>query len=126
MDPVKILHSAQKNWSSKPIFTTFYGDEEAIISVYTVTHFIIGMIFAWLQIPLWILIVLHIIFEIIENSDFVIKGFRSLSIKIRTAVGVEPWTPYTGDSIANSVADTFAAVFGWILVTEVRKEFFVS
>ena len=112
--------------SDLPVFTTGFGDEEAIFSVYTLSHVVLGIVFAWLQIPLWVLIVFHVIFEIIENSDFTINGFRSFSTKFKKTTGMQPWTPYNGDSLANSVADTFASIFGWILATEIRKEFFVS
>lgn len=123
MEPKQIIKEAVDNWSSKPAFTKIYGDEEAIISIFTLAHFIFGAIFAWLQIPLWVLIIFHIFYEIIENSNFMIRFFQSISDMASREFGIKPWTYYNGDSIANSVVDIFASILGWVTLTELQKAF---
>ena len=82
---------------------------------YTYTHVIHGFAFyllLWLVAPhlsfglrLAIAIGLEVGWEIIENTPFIMERYRQSAL----ARG------YFGDSVINSVADTLAAVFGFVL-----------
>jgi hypothetical protein len=76
--------------------------EEQSITRYTLVHFASGYIARRLGVPLAIWITIHIIFELWENSKSGVAFFDSISM-------------YTGDSLQNSLLDTLATVWGWMI-----------
>lgn len=91
------------------------GNSQHLTDWYTFSHVIHGLIFyfgLWYFFPrmsVWTRLLLamgiEIAWEIMENTPMVINHYREQAL----AQG------YTGDSIINSISDTFAMVFGFIL-----------
>lgn len=73
---------------------------------YTLSHILHGCIFYLLGMPLPLAVLVEVIWEIVENTPYVINKYR---------VGGHP--DYAGDSIVNSTMDTLACVLGWYLST---------
>jgi hypothetical protein len=82
---------------------------------YTFTHVLHGFIFLWFvqwlfkrwkwQWQLWLMLAIEAIWEVIENTQWVIDRYRNAT----AAVG------YTGDSILNCVGDLFACWLGVVI-----------
>jgi hypothetical protein len=82
---------------------------------YTFTHMLHGLLFcgllAWMlpRLPwrwrLWLAVAAEALWEVIENSDFVIRRYRETT----AALG------YTGDTIVNSLGDITACFLGFLL-----------
>jgi hypothetical protein len=92
-------------------------EKQHIFDWYSFTHVLHGFwlyLFAWLVLPrapltvrLAVAVGLEAAWEILENSSFVIERYRSETISLE----------YYGDSVVNSVADTFSMMFGFALAT---------
>jgi hypothetical protein len=88
-------------------------NSQHIFDWYSFTHVLHGFwlyLFAWLVLPrtplaarLALAVGLEAAWEILENSSFVIERYRSETISL----------DYYGDSIVNSVADTFSMMVGF-------------
>ena len=88
------------------------GNSQHLTDWYTFSHIIHGILFFWLITwlrPKWTLmqrliaaLSIEISWEIIENMPFMIEHYRQQAL----AQG------YVGDSILNSLSDTFSALFG--------------
>jgi len=92
-------------------------NSQHIFDWYTPSHVVHGILFyfaLWLIFPKTPVLMRFVIavgieaaWEIIENTPFVIERYRSGTISLS----------YRGDSIVNSVSDTFAMAFGFLLAT---------
>lgn len=76
---------------------------------YSFTHFEHGLLFfiflSWLRIPkLEFAVIIESLWEIAENSSFVINRYRSATAALN----------YFGDSILNSSGDVLSCVFGFL------------
>ncbi len=79
---------------------------------YAFTHVLHGFLFLWIvqwlfkrwkwQWQLWLILAIEAVWEVIENTQWVIDRYRNAT----AAIG------YTGDSILNSVGDLFACWLG--------------
>ena len=108
-------------WCSCGHYNLWSGDiwslhnSQHLFDPYSFTHILHGVLFcgilAWLlpKIPLmwrlWMAITLEAIWEIFENSQFIIQRYRESTM----ALG------YNGDSIINSSGDILSCVAGFIL-----------
>ena len=114
------LCSNEKDKSSR--LTKLYSKEKhlqsmGVLDIWSITHITHGvLIYAFLLFlnknkrSVWILyltILIEIIWEIFENSAFIINKYR----RSRTM-----YRDYSGDSIANMISDTLFALLGVIIV----------
>lgn len=96
------------------------GNSQHLTDWYTFSHIIHGILFFWLITwlrPKWTLmqrliaaLSIEISWEIIENMPFMIEHYRQQAL----AQG------YVGDSILNSLSDTFSALFGFLIASRLR------
>lgn len=74
---------------------------------YSLLHFASGVVAYFVGVPLIAWIILHAIFEIVENSAF---GMGLIN-KVSFWPGGKP----QADALINSIGDEFFAVLGWIV-----------
>lgn len=74
---------------------------------YTYLHFAVGVIGYFWNISLFHWIILHTIFEILENSQM---GIRFINNYIVFWPGGKP----KPDAIINNIGDTIGAILGWL------------
>lgn len=94
-------------------------NSQHLLDWYTPSHLLHGVIFYWLLLwpmrrgplttRLWVATLIEIVWEIVENTPWVIDRYRAAT----TAVS------YYGDSIANSVADVVACIAGFFLARRI-------
>jgi hypothetical protein len=87
---------------------------------YSFTHVLHGFIFCWLVIwfaprlwwawQLWLTVAAEAVWEVVENSEFVIQRYREGT----AALG------YFGDTIVNSLGDIVMRGFGFVLARYLR------
>jgi hypothetical protein len=90
-------------------------NSQHFIDPYSFTHVLHGVLlyglFAWLlarysrQFRLWLTLLIELVWELIENSQFIIDRYRTTTI----ALG------YEGDSILNSAGDLVTCAIGFAL-----------
>lgn len=75
---------------------------------YSILHLSVGIIAYFLSIPFIILIAIHVIFEIVENTKI------GMNI-INTYFTLWPGGKQHPDSVLNSISDTIFIGLGWII-----------
>lgn len=103
-----------KIWHGNPVSSE---NSQHLTDWYTFSHIIHGFIFYWLarligkrfkwSLPAMLLFALFIemVWEIFENTDFVINRYRETTISL----------DYYGDSVINSVFDVLSMVLGFLM-----------
>jgi hypothetical protein len=84
-----------------------------IIDKYSYLHFAVGIIFYYWNIDLFYSIILHTIFEIVENSSF---GIHIINNFITFWPGGKP----SPDTFINCVGDTLFFILGWLSAFQIE------
>jgi hypothetical protein len=79
-----------------------------IIDQYTFLHFAMGVVMYFIGINLPMTIVLHIIFEVLENSE---QGIKFINNNLKW---FWPGGKNVPDAKINSVGDTIGVIVGWL------------
>lgn len=79
-----------------------------LLDAYTLLHFATGVIAHHYALPFWIWMILHTMFEWIENTTI---GMYYINNYLPLWPGGKP----SADTFINNVGDTIAAAVGWIL-----------
>ena len=95
------------------------GSEDNFVTVYTLVHFASGIVAERLGISLFGWIAIHTLFEIWENSTPGIRFFREKDSILHKISGLN-WRSYGGDTLANSLFDSFAAILGWLISNRLK------
>ena len=95
-------------------------NSQHVIDPYTFTHILHGILFFWLtslifgKLPLaWRLLIaisVECLWEVVENTDMVIRRYREATISL----------DYFGDSVINSLGDILSFGFGFWLAYKLR------
>ena len=97
---------------------------QSLFDIYSFTHISHGMIIFYItklinkklklqdKYLFLIVVMIEILWEIIENSQFIINKYRNNSVISRN---------YKGDSIINSVGDIFSMIIGYIIAYTIPK-----
>lgn len=81
---------------------------------YTLLHFAVGIIMYFWGISLQKLVILHIIFEYLENSQV---GMNLIT----KYVSVWPGGKHKPDTLINSIGDILGSMLGWIVAYALDK-----
>lgn len=76
-------------------------------------HFCVGAIFNYWDVSLLLSVLLHTVFEILENTPTGMKFIRNFTSW--------PGGKSSADSLTNNIGDTFFFILGWIVASLVRK-----
>lgn len=82
---------------------------------YSLLHFATGISMYFWNVPLMYWILIHIIFEIVENSTI------GMNIINKHFHGIWPGGKPSSDTFINSVGDIFFAVLGWLFAAFICK-----
>lgn len=80
-----------------------------LVDQYTLLHASVGVVAYFFGVSLCMTLVLHILFEIVENTD---EGIYFISHYLGW---IWPGGKLAPDSVLNQVGDTMAALAGWLL-----------
>ena len=104
-------------WSSD-IWSTH--NSQHFFDPYTFTHILHGVLYFWIinlifkEMPLrwkfFLVILVECLWELLENSNFVIERYRAATISL----------DYFGDSILNSLSDVLSCAFGAFLAYKLK------
>jgi len=122
MSTVILLSAEGRSWiCSCGRFSVWAGqvcsanNSQQFLDPYSFTHLLHGFLYAWLLtliVPrltaawqLWVAVTLGSLWELLENSDFIINRYRTET----AALG------YHGDTIVNSLGDVLCCVIGFMI-----------
>lgn len=74
---------------------------------YSILHLAVGIIAFFWGMPLHIFVILHLLFEMTENTQFGINMINRFPLW--------PGGKQFPDSFSNSISDTIFAIIGWII-----------
>ena len=82
---------------------------------YSLLHFAVGIIFAFLEIPLLISVFVHVLFEFVENTNLGIRFINNYLSWLWPGGKPGP------DAVINSIGDTLSFIFGWLFAWVIIK-----
>jgi hypothetical protein len=84
-----------------------------LLDQYSLLHAAVGVIMYFWNIPFWISVIMHIVFEWAENTRWGIRAINTYIID----PGYFSWPgeKRSADSIVNSVGDTLTFSVGWLV-----------
>jgi len=88
----------------------------AFMDSFSLLHFAVGIVVYFWSIPLWLWVILHTIFEYVENTQlgmYVINEYITLW----------PGGKSHPDSFINSLGDTFFGSLGWVVAYFVHRTY---
>ena len=80
---------------------------------YSLLHFSIGTLAYFWSIPLWLGLLVHVIFEYIENTNYGVYFINKYIID--TGLFNWPGGKYISDEFVNTMADNTIFAIGWIV-----------
>lgn len=86
-----------------------------IFDQYSLLHFSVGVVAYFIGIDFWVWFILHMIFEIVENSD---QGINLINNNLSF---FWPGGKERSDAVINSVGDQISAMLGWLVAQQVDK-----
>jgi hypothetical protein len=90
----------------------------ALLDQYSLLHAAVGVLAYFWNVPLWIATVIHVAFEIIENTQWGIRIINTYMIEtglFGSPVKVGwPGEKRRADSLLNQTGDTVTFVLGWV------------
>ena len=87
---------------------------QQFIDQYSLLHFAVGIVAYFWGIDILLLLLIHTVFEISENTVF---GMNIINNYIKIWPGGKP----TADSISNQIGDTISVVIGWYTAYYIDK-----
>ena len=84
------------------------------IDQYSLLHFAVGIVAYFWGIDILLLLLIHTVFEISENTVF---GMNIINNYIKIWPGGKP----TADSISNQIGDTISSIIGWYTAYYIDK-----
>ena len=90
------------------------------VDQYSLLHFAVGVVLYFWNIPLIFAIILHTIFEIVENTKMGMKFINTYII--HTGYFSWPGGKNYADSLINNVGDTIFFAVGWVLAAYLDVE----
>jgi hypothetical protein len=119
-----VLHSEGRLWICGCGFAVWTSqvcsayNSQQLLDPYSFTHVLHGFLYCWLILmlfprlrpawQLWLAVLIGSLWEIFENSDFIIQRYRDTT----AALG------YQGDTIVNSLGDISCCVLGFMLAQQ--------
>jgi len=83
------------------------------IDTYSLLHFATGIILYYFGFSFLLMTIIHIIFEVVENSNYGMMIIRNIKIW--------PGGKETADTLINNLGDQFYASLGWLLSYYINK-----
>jgi hypothetical protein len=80
---------------------------------YSLLHFATGIILYYFGFSFLLMTIIHIIFEVVENSNYGMMIIRNIKIW--------PGGKETADTLINNLGDQFYASLGWLLSYYINK-----
>lgn len=84
-----------------------------IFDQYSLLHFAVGIIAYFWSISLLLLLIIHIVFEYVENTQWGIKLINTYFQKWWPGGKTHP------DNLLNQTSDTVFSIFGWLIANYV-------
>ena len=103
----------------------YLGSEKKFFSGFSLIHFLCGMIAYQIDLSFNLYLVLHLLFEVVENYMIRHPFWYKLWLKLEYYMfkyvpqlfGLEvDWEHYEGDSLSNSIGDTIYGCLGWLFM----------
>jgi len=105
---------------------TIFGGEQKLVNLSSVFHFASGVLAGWMGIPFEWWFLLHVGFEVWENTMLGAKFFdnafwKKLNQWSLLYLNKGLWEDYMGDTLINSISDQLFASLGWWFFVKSNK-----